>query len=68
MTRMQQLSERAQRLSGEHKKALRYLLPSGFPYNTVNFLIAESIDKSKTETDCDLLEQQIIHLENLVKS
>lgn len=60
MNRCELLAERAQRLSGEHKKVLRYLLPSGFPYNTVNFLIT-----SDNDDDYNLLLEQVIHLETL---
>lgn len=60
MTRAEMLAERANKLSPESKKALRYLLPSGFPYNPKNFLILKETD----ETISVLLEQ-VIHLENI---
>ncbi len=63
MNRCELLAERANRLQGESKKALRYLLPSGFPYKPETFLITEDTDESY-----GLLLSQVIHLEQLEAS
>jgi hypothetical protein len=63
MNRCELLAQRANRLSGQSKKALRYLLPSGFPYQASTFLITEDNDDTY-----GLLLAQIVHLENLEAS
>jgi hypothetical protein len=60
VNRCELLAERANRLSRDSKKALRYLLPSGFPYQSSTFLITEDTDETY-----GLLLSQIVHLENL---
>ena len=60
MNRCELLAERANHLSRDSKKTLRYLLPSGFPYKPETFLITEDTDESY-----GLLLSQVIHLEQL---
>lgn len=63
MNRCELLAQRANRLSRDSKKALRYLLPSGFPYKTDTFLLTDDNDDTY-----GLLLSQIVHLENLEAS
>jgi hypothetical protein len=63
VNRNELLSERANKLSGEKKKALRYLLPPNFPYIPANFLIIGDSDD-----DYNLLVEQVAHLESLPAS
>jgi hypothetical protein len=63
MNRCELLAERANKLSQDSKKALRYLLPSKFPYQTDTFLITEDSDHTY-----NLLLEQVVHLENLEAS
>ena len=60
MNRNELLAERANKLSKEKKKALRYLLPPNFPYIPANFLIIGDSDN-----DYNLLLQQVEYLESL---
>ena len=63
MNRCELLAQRANRLSRDSKKALRYLLPAGFPYLADTFLLTDDNDDTY-----GLLLSQIIHLENLEAS